>query len=286
MHGQQAHRVVEPGGRAGLHAAGLQRPHQRVGRGVAAAGQLQAGLRQRAQVGQHRAALVGRRRGGKARQHVRLGVDRGSASCGGRLRTSTASAAKLRAEPGQRAVGGPVQLQPVEPAEPRAPAPRRRRASHQRRIVEPEQRRLQRPRQRKIVRGDTSASSSATMSCTSQQSPRSGLLGICSAGCAARAARLLHRLQAHAPARQHHHVAGLPARLQALHDPAPPPGGPPACAGCPRPARAGWSGCRASQRALRPDPGSGSSGPASHARCGRQHRARPGATRWCGRGSR
>ncbi len=74
MDGEQTHRQrIHCRGRQ--HAPGLEGTHKGIGRGETPAAQLQRDAKQRAQIGQHRVALVGGRRRAEARQHVAVAID-------------------------------------------------------------------------------------------------------------------------------------------------------------------------------------------------------------------
>ena len=84
MNGQQSHSLgVDGSGRQ--HAAGLERAHKRIRRGVTSATELQRHPKQRTQVGQHGFALVGRCSTGEARQHIAIAIDRLQRVMGGPL---------------------------------------------------------------------------------------------------------------------------------------------------------------------------------------------------------
>ena len=65
---------ADRGGRQ--RAAGFQGTHESIRRGITPAVQVQRHCQQRAQIGQHGAALQRRRGGGKARQHIAVVVNR------------------------------------------------------------------------------------------------------------------------------------------------------------------------------------------------------------------
>ena len=225
VHGQQAHGLASAaGGR--LQAAGLERAHQRIRRGVAGAVHLSSARRQQgAQVRQHAAAQRRGRGGAKARQHVAIGDrSRSSASCGGRVSSQPFHCIKTVASP---CPSGAAALFFVAA---RTSAARRRcplsarvcrcsgRSAPASSSLRPNSGDFSARASDRSCAGDTSTSSSATMSSTSGASTRSVFSGCC-AGNVQRAQFVLHQPQPVAFARQHHDVLRLQAARQLLRDP-------------------------------------------------------------------
>ena len=289
VHGEQPHRLGRRQRRR-LDAPGAQRAHQRIGRGEAAAVELAA---QRPAAPRRLASTLARSAAGAAAAK-RASTSpswkiAASASCGGSAASAACQRRNCAPMPASGAGRSSACSRSNQAAGRGAPARCAQRQLHQRLVVAaPNSGELSARASDRSCPGETSASSSATTSCTSGASPRSVFSGCCAAMCRRRSSSCISASRSRRRAStmiSRRRSAGGDAR----GDPARPPAGIPVCS------RRSSGSTRGTRQAVAPGrrravaAAAGSVAPSRRRAAiggSGQHGAGSRATRWCARGSR